>query len=627
MRKQPVLHKNLYKLIAEENTGVKRIDITYACPNGVLTVRSDDGPWVRIWANPRTAMFCLEGRAAINRETSAPFIMNAGTLEYEITADGEITVMERHENISYQMAVDLAARILTSRWALELRRVFKKSHPNEYDALAARIDAATFRIKQPAVGRALREHRQDLFAAVPEKRMAIFAKMFSTIGEAPSVVFWDALDRDPYLERDILSHRWMRYLYCTFTGERLQEVKRLVAENATLRRSLMRMPGGISRDVLGNIIAMVDDGLVLRSPLPADRVYWIALSAIHGGRARSSDDAKERASRLQKRYDILHRTPPQALRRQVKRYSERMKRQAPERFKNFMRSPVAIHRYCMDVFDIDDEWVAQLGRNATFVRLEEASQDWHRMDRIAQLQDKFAGDKSVAMPPIPLPADNRVRMLEKVGDFIQEHMDMSHCIDVYAQNAVEGDGYYFHVQGEDGSAATVEVAPDYSGKWAVRQSKGPFNSHNQAAKTGHKLLSKWAANLPAREIENPVGDDFPFSQPARGGFRNLRWWERIPGAWALLKERSAPDHDDWVFDPTPSSCGEFPLPKRVIRAWNYLIDFDPFYPSLTQKFRAKLRKLSKYAWIDGVVAIRRTLWRASRREIFWGPEPDFCSEK
>ena len=80
---------------------------------------------------------------------------------------------------------------------------------------------------------------------------------------------------------------------------------------------------------------------------------------------------------------------------------------------------------------------------------------------------------------------------------------MDNCIASYAQSAVAGECFLFHVR-HRGEHASVEVDP----RGNVRQAEGPSNSSNHAAAWGAERLHEWGRSLarasePLRRMEPP----------------------------------------------------------------------------------------------------------------------------
>jgi hypothetical protein len=95
-----------------------------------------------------------------------------------------------------------------------------------------------------------------------------------------------------------------------------------------------------------------------------------------------------------------------------------------------------------------------------------------------------------ALPPIKLPEVENIGFLDSYEMVVQEGIHMEHCIANYAEAAVKGRCYLFHVNYE-GEMASVEVNP--SG--FVNQSYGPRDTINKASEYGRKVLTDWAKKL------------------------------------------------------------------------------------------------------------------------------------
>jgi len=93
-------------------------------------------------------------------------------------------------------------------------------------------------------------------------------------------------------------------------------------------------------------------------------------------------------------------------------------------------------------------------------------------------------------PPIAVPDIPGVRFLSNVGDIQAEGEQMHHCITLYAERAVAGHSYLFHVDYE-GNCASVEV--DLRGQ--VRQSCGPRNKPTRASEHGARILRRWGGEF------------------------------------------------------------------------------------------------------------------------------------
>lgn len=123
---------------------------------------------------------------------------------------------------------------------------------------------------------------------------------------------------------------------------------------------------------------------------------------------------------------------------------------------------------------------------------------WHRMLHrhlravAAGIPFPLAGEHPpetpTARPPVPLPAAAGVQFLDTVGAVIEESRRMQHCIALYADCAVAGRCYLFHVE-HAGESASIEVGADGT----LQQAAGPRNRRNRATEWGRRELARWAA--------------------------------------------------------------------------------------------------------------------------------------
>jgi hypothetical protein len=136
---------------------------------------------------------------------------------------------------------------------------------------------------------------------------------------------------------------------------------------------------------------------------------------------------------------------------------------------------------------------------------------WHREQMQAEADKAIAelgGDRKTTVPPVPLPAAEGVEFLATVARVAYEGPQMNHCAASYAQAAVAGRCYLFHVE-HGGEHATVEVLP----QGEVGQVRGPGNRDNGACRYGRRVLARWGrqfrdvtADLP----EPPPGLPAPY---------------------------------------------------------------------------------------------------------------------
>lgn len=126
------------------------------------------------------------------------------------------------------------------------------------------------------------------------------------------------------------------------------------------------------------------------------------------------------------------------------------------------------------------------------VGLAERSIDYHRNylpEQQKQVLKKLGGHTKAAMPSVPLPRLPGITFLSSVDEIVAEGYKMSHCIADYANQAVQGRSFLFHVE-RNGEHASVQVI-----RGLVAQSYGPMNKPNDASRWAKRVLSPWAKSL------------------------------------------------------------------------------------------------------------------------------------
>src|SRR5262249_44877346 len=118
---------------------------------------------------------------------------------------------------------------------------------------------------------------------------------------------------------------------------------------------------------------------------------------------------------------------------------------------------------------------------------------WHQQEqgqRIANTLRTLGPDTPAALPPIALPERPQIRFLATVKDICEEGVMMDHCISTYAEKAIKGACFLFHVEHE-GTMASVQV----NAEGRVVQSRGPRNRKNLASQWGERILGQWGREL------------------------------------------------------------------------------------------------------------------------------------
>lgn len=120
-----------------------------------------------------------------------------------------------------------------------------------------------------------------------------------------------------------------------------------------------------------------------------------------------------------------------------------------------------------------------------------------------QLEHEEFLKKEVVLPPIELPKDPHLSFLKTVKDIREEGEEMHHCVSGYANYALKGQSFLFHID-YNGELATAEV----NTMGSVVQVRGPHNTENSATKYGEKVLHKWG-----KKFTNAVKTVVDFAPP------------------------------------------------------------------------------------------------------------------
>tara|TARA_Y100000034_G_scaffold81946_1_gene98231 strand:- start:2428 stop:3447 length:1020 start_codon:yes stop_codon:yes gene_type:complete len=139
--------------------------------------------------------------------------------------------------------------------------------------------------------------------------------------------------------------------------------------------------------------------------------------------------------------------------------------------------------------------------NGNIVGLVNKSIKYHRDVYARRIREEtvYPFETPTTVPPILMPRTNKVNFLATVGDVIREGDLMSHCIGGYANGAVRGLYYLFHVSCNH-YEASVQVDAN-TGR--VLQAYGPNNTKNQATEWGRSYLTQWGKEIIlARQLDD-----------------------------------------------------------------------------------------------------------------------------
>lgn len=147
--------------------------------------------------------------------------------------------------------------------------------------------------------------------------------------------------------------------------------------------------------------------------------------------------------------------------------------------------------------------------NGNVVGLAEKSVHWHRHQLDGQrdaILQRLGADRKTALPA-GLPDVDGVRLLSTVGEIVEEGRRMDHCVAGYADRAVWGEAFVFHIEykGEHATAAA-----DHQGR--ILDVNGPGNKPNAASKAARRLLGPILPLLQQGRTSRATvaEDDFPF---------------------------------------------------------------------------------------------------------------------
>jgi hypothetical protein len=143
--------------------------------------------------------------------------------------------------------------------------------------------------------------------------------------------------------------------------------------------------------------------------------------------------------------------------------------------------------------------------NGNIVGLAEKSIRWHRQEaqrEAERISRRLGGQRETARPPVPLPDEPEFEFLSTVDEICAEGERMRNCVGSYAEMAVQGRCYLFHVS-RAGEEATVEV--DRGGR--VVQAAGPRNTRNKAARWAMRVLNRWGRAFPGGCDHAPSNDE------------------------------------------------------------------------------------------------------------------------
>jgi hypothetical protein len=289
------------------------------------------------------------------------------------------------------------------------------------------------------------------------------------------------MSNDKYILSDLINYRACRiyYLYessCYINNDWLAGYSHNKVPYRSLNRTLMNLPGGIINQQLLGL-----QNFELPEPATS-RIRLLAYLCFNNNYTNTEKDISVIARSTDKEiYEAL---------KYMRHYFPN------ERNTNFRKTTEIIKTFGM-IFDYLGSW-----NNLDILGLSKRSEEYHHnielQNRIMYEhyekqrieREKELKKSNTALPKIALPENKSITFLDTYASVIDEGKTMSHCIASYAEGAVKGRFYLFHVD-YGGEMASVEVNP----KGYVVQSYGPKDRINSASKYGERILGEWAKQL------------------------------------------------------------------------------------------------------------------------------------
>lgn len=143
---------------------------------------------------------------------------------------------------------------------------------------------------------------------------------------------------------------------------------------------------------------------------------------------------------------------------------------------------------CTYLLDYNEKYEGSL------IGLLRRSEEWHR--RIVHNRNRSSTKYSDDTPTAKLPAElniEGIKFLGTVGEIIEEGQKMSHCVASYADAAVKGRSYIFHIEYKN-QMATCEIT-SFGDDYRINQIHGPNNQDNKASEWGKKTINGWISKF------------------------------------------------------------------------------------------------------------------------------------
>lgn len=343
-----------------------------------------------------------------------------------------------------------------------------------------RINKSTRQQSNDMIARALATRLKVAIARIcneiaPREVVDLQRKMFASTQTHCAVLSYPALytDEFKYLRADLMNYNACRMFvkqYEVVQFEALVAWRKTLTtacSNKAMQKTIDHFPVGVSFHSIGYLI-----NAIVERPVTT-RLHMIALLSLC-----------EHHNRVRHMRAVANASDAEVI-KAVRAYSDTVIN------KNVKHQVLA--GLLSPIFDYDQDY------NGDLEGLARRSREWHGQQQRNGLAigrnrwryDLWTDDKPTKVPEgvdLDKLHEQGITLLDSANAVIREGTLMDHCVGGYAQKAVNGECYLFHVErtSDEGTTemATVEISP--SGR--VRQSYGPRDTHNSASRYGKAAL-------------------------------------------------------------------------------------------------------------------------------------------
>lgn len=382
-----------------------------------------------------------------------------------------------------EWSIDQIKKAIAKRVSKCWREAVEEAYPKWFLDLHARIFSVTYCLPEQSVSVALldtRNHDPYLISDIMNYRAAAHALLLGSIPvhdfDNPASLFLMAGRDGRVALKDVL-WQWTS----------VYDVDHVL--NRSKRRTIMNMPAHMSTVILRYFKYLNLD----RPLLTKQAITWACVMADKFGRQGA------RHAIMMNNKSILYPTSAD-LNNAVCRYAAMV---GEPMSVNATKTYGYLAQYLWDAVYSRTGWTGAWTRSArTVTSLLKTADKIHR-EMVRQHEENFGNqyisdpEAETMLPPITLPKHKAITFLKTAGEIGEEGKLMQHCISNYADNAVLGGIYIFHIE-HKGDIATAAVSSNGN----LVQSHGPRNRQNKAAKLGQRVLRAWAVGLALNKVDN-----------------------------------------------------------------------------------------------------------------------------